>query len=45
MTILAEKKRKEKLKYTLTSMQEVNYQRDFKLADRADGINERRPKH
>jgi|GraSoiStandDraft_2_1057267.scaffolds.fasta_scaffold3646274_1 hypothetical protein len=45
MKIVADKKKKEKPKYTLTSAQEVGYQRDFKLADRAGGYNERRTKH
>lgn len=39
------KKEREKPKYTLTSMQEVRYQRDFKLADRAGGYDDRRSKH
>lgn len=43
--MMADRKKKEKPKYTLTSMQEVAYQRDFKLADRAGGFDERRPKH
>ena len=42
---MVEKKKKEKAKYTLSSMQEVAYQRDFKLADRAGGYDERRSKH
>jgi hypothetical protein len=45
MRIMVEKKKKEKPKFTLTSAQEVGYQRDFKLADRAGGFNERRTKH
>jgi hypothetical protein len=40
-----EKKRREKPKFTLSSMQEVSYQRDFKLADRAGGYDDRRTKH
>lgn len=42
---MVEKKKKEKPKFTLTSMQEVTYQRDFKMADRAGGFDERRTKH
>lgn len=42
---MVEKKKKEKPKYTLTSAQEVTYQRDFKMADRAGGYDERRLKH
>jgi hypothetical protein len=45
MKNMADKKKKEKPKFTLTSAQEVGYQRDFKLADRAGGYNERRTKH
>jgi hypothetical protein len=42
---MVEKKKREKPKYTLTSAQEVTYQRDFKMADRAGGYDERRSKH
>jgi hypothetical protein len=45
MMVMADKKKREKPKFTLTSAQEVGYQRDFKLADRAGGYNERRTKH
>lgn len=45
MILMAEKKKKEKPKFTLTSMQEVNYQREFKIADRAGGFDQRRSKH
>ena len=31
-------------KYTLTSTQEVLYQRDFKMADRAGGYSDRKTK-
>ncbi|GAA0341664.1 hypothetical protein GCM10008967_35060 [Bacillus carboniphilus] len=31
------KEKREKMRSTLSSMQEVRYQRDFKLADRAAG--------
>ncbi|PLR95391.1 YfhE family protein [Bacillus sp. T33-2] len=33
-----EKKKKEKAKHTLTSMQEVLYNNEFKAADRAGGF-------
>ncbi|HWO74666.1 MAG TPA: YfhE family protein [Bacillus sp. (in: firmicutes)] len=33
-----DKKKREKMRSNLTSMQEVRYQRDFKLADRAAGF-------
>lgn len=42
---MADKKKKDKPKYTLSSMQEVAYQRDFKMADRAGGFDDRRTKH
>lgn len=42
MIKLADKKRKEKSKSTLSSMQAVSYQREFKMADRAGGYTERR---
>jgi hypothetical protein len=45
MILMADKKKREKPKYTLTSAQEVTYQRDFKMADRAAGYDERRSKH
>ncbi len=40
-----DKKRKEKTKSTLSSMQEVTYSREFKMADRAGGFSERRGRH
>ncbi|NHM33316.1 YfhE family protein [Neobacillus terrae] len=40
-----EKRKKEKSKFTLTSMQEVTYQRAFKMADRAGGFEQKRSKH
>ncbi|KAB2332015.1 YfhE family protein [Cytobacillus gottheilii] len=40
-----EKKRKEKTKSTLSSMQEVTYSREFKMADRAGGYTGGRSKH
>lgn len=42
---MVEKKKKEKQKFTLTSMQEINYQREFKMADRAGGFDGGRSKH
>jgi hypothetical protein len=44
MSKMAEKKKKDKDrgKYTLSSMQEVTYQRDFKLADRAGGYTDQK---
>jgi hypothetical protein len=46
MSNMAEKKKKDKDrgKYPLSSMQEVSYQRDFKMADRAGGFNDRKTK-
>ncbi|WP_080848312.1 YfhE family protein [Cytobacillus gottheilii] len=37
-----EKKRKDKTKSTLSSMQEVTYSREFKMADRAGGYTDSR---
>ena len=37
-----EKKKRDKMKNTLSSAQEVNYQREFKMADRAGGYTEKR---
>lgn len=34
---MAEKRKREKVKHTLTSAQEVSYARDFKMADQAGG--------
>jgi hypothetical protein len=42
---MVDKKKREKPKYTLKSAQEVTYQRDFKMADRAAGYDQRRTKH
>lgn len=41
---MAEKKKKDKDrgKYSLTSMQEVSYQREFKMADRAGGYHDKK---
>jgi hypothetical protein len=46
MSKMAEKKKKDKDrgKYPLTSMQEVSYQREFKMADRAGGYHDRKTK-
>lgn len=46
MSKMAEKKKKDKDrgKYTLSSMQEVAYQREFKRADRAGGYTDRKTK-
>ncbi|MGJ7918942.1 YfhE family protein [Neobacillus sp. LXY-4] len=40
-----DKKKREKMRTTLTSAQEVNYQREFRMADRAGGFTEKRPRH
>ncbi|EIJ82074.1 hypothetical protein PB1_04020 [Bacillus methanolicus PB1] len=40
-----EKKKREKMKSTLSSAQEVTYKREFKMADRAGGFTERGRKH
>jgi hypothetical protein len=39
---MADKKRKEKTRSTLSSAQEVSYRRDFKLADQAGGYTEKK---
>ncbi|MDP4164262.1 MAG: YfhE family protein [Bacillota bacterium] len=39
-----DKKKKEKPQFTLTSMQEISYQKEFKRADRAGGFAERKSK-
>jgi hypothetical protein len=46
MSRMAEKKKKDKDrgKYSLTSMQEVSYQREFKMADRAGGYHDKKTK-
>jgi YfhE-like protein len=43
---MVEKKKKDKSrgKYSLTSTQEVLYQREFKMADRAGGFTDRKTK-
>ncbi|MGD6801010.1 YfhE family protein [Rossellomorea vietnamensis] len=40
--IAVEKKRKEKTKSVLSSMQEVTYSREFKRADRAGGYTQKK---
>ena len=45
MIHMADKKRKDKSKSTLSSMQEVTYSREFKMADRAGGFAEKRGRH
>lgn len=44
MSNMAEKKKKDKDrgKYSLTSTQEVLYQREFKMADRAGGFTDKK---
>jgi hypothetical protein len=42
---MAEKRKREKTKSTLTSAQEVTYSRDFKLADQAGGYTAKKAKH
>lgn len=42
MLKMADKKRKEKVKNSLSSMQEVTYSREFKMADRAAGYTDRK---
>ncbi|MGM7724143.1 YfhE family protein [Metabacillus sp. Hm71] len=37
MIVAADKKKRDKTKQTLSSMQEVTYSREFKMADRAGG--------
>jgi hypothetical protein len=37
ITLASEKKKRDKIKSTLSSMQEVAYSREFKHADRAGG--------
>lgn len=40
-----ERKRKERVKNSLSSMQEVTYSREFKKADRAGGYAHSKSKH
>ncbi|MFZ3590957.1 YfhE family protein [Bacillus sp. DJP31] len=39
---MADKKKRDKSKSTLSSMQEVTYSREFKMADRAGGFTTKR---
>ncbi|UQD51210.1 YfhE family protein [Bacillus methanolicus] len=40
-----DKKKRDKMKSTLSSAQEVTYRREFKMADHAGGYTERRSRH
>ena len=42
---MSEKKKKDKSKSTLSSMQEVTYSREFKLADQAGGFSGKKSRH
>jgi hypothetical protein len=42
---MAEKRKREKTKSTLTRTQEVTYSRDFKLADQAGGYTAKKARH
>ncbi|TYR79225.1 YfhE family protein [Priestia megaterium] len=42
---MAEKKRNDKTKSTLSSAQELSYARDFKLADQAGGYTKKQARH
>ncbi|EPR28721.1 hypothetical protein I656_01637 [Geobacillus sp. WSUCF1] len=42
---MAEKRKREKAKHTLTSAQEVSYARDFKMADQAGGYTAKKARH
>ncbi|ASS87814.1 hypothetical protein AVP43_02094 [Geobacillus stearothermophilus] len=42
---MAEKRKREKVKHTLTSAQEVSYARDFKMADQAGGYTAKKARH
>jgi YfhE-like protein len=42
---MAENRRREKTKNTLTRAQEMSYARDFKLADQAGGYTAKKAKH
>lgn len=41
MFVMSDKKKRDKVRSTLSSMQEVTYQHEFKLADRAGGFTKR----
>ncbi|MDZ5474566.1 YfhE family protein [Bacillus sp. 31A1R] len=42
---MSDKKKKDKSKSTLSSMQEVTYSREFKMADRAGGFVPKNSRH
>ncbi|AYA74882.1 MULTISPECIES: YfhE family protein [Robertmurraya] len=42
---MSDKKKKDKSKSTLSSMQEVTYSREFKLADQAGGFSGKKSRH
>jgi hypothetical protein len=42
---MAEKRKREKTKSTLTRTQEMAYSRDFKLADQAGGYTAKKARH
>lgn len=42
---MAEKRKAEKTKSTLSSAQEVSYARDFKMADQAGGYTTKKARH
>lgn len=42
---MSDKKRKDKSKSTLSSMQEVVYSHEFKLADQAGGFTKKKARH
>jgi hypothetical protein len=42
---MAEKKKQDKTKSTLSSAQEIMYARDFKRADRAGGFTAKKTRH
>lgn len=42
---MAKEKKRDKSKSTLSSMQEVTYSREFKMADQAGGFTEKKSRH
>ncbi|QPA31368.1 YfhE family protein [Thermaerobacillus caldiproteolyticus] len=42
---MADKRKRDKTKSTLTSAQEITYTRDFKLADQAGGYTAKKARH
>ncbi|MFS0862688.1 YfhE family protein [Fredinandcohnia sp. 179-A 10B2 NHS] len=42
---MAKEKKRDKSKSTLSSMQEVSYSRDFKMADQAGGFTAKQARH